>query len=336
MEPSNPSINNPLVLYAMDSNGVLHQVAAVNHIHSISEVNGLTSALAATASKVSGATNDDFAAFDSNGNIKDSGKKATDFAAANHGHDVISGGTGQDTGAVQILSNGSIVLMSNNGVGIVIGSKTAELNATTIDNLIRALQTPDSTPTADSDKLVTSGGVAAALADVVDTITNEDGSARVYTGTTEDGGYVEIIFEKNSQEIGADITFENVGNLIRALQNPDSTPTASSDKFVTSGGVKSALVSAVNEVAEAEYFDSGNPIDLDTLFGDTSIIKKKVIGIRNIQLQEVSIQSQLYSEDEIFIEYGNNLGNIPAEGTVIVTVYWINSSYWVTLNGIFE
>lgn len=45
MQPSNPSNGNPNIIDIMDSNGVKHQVAPVNHTHSQSEVSGLQQAL---------------------------------------------------------------------------------------------------------------------------------------------------------------------------------------------------------------------------------------------------------------------------------------------------
>ena len=48
----------------------------------------------------------------------------------------------------------------------------------------------------------------------------------------------------NGQEI--EIEPSDVPNLIRALSNPDTTPTASSNNLVTSGGVKAALDSKAN------------------------------------------------------------------------------------------
>lgn len=59
--------------------------AAASHSHEQSEINGLVDALGEKATKVSGATNGNFAGLDANGNLTDSGKKAADFATAEQG-----------------------------------------------------------------------------------------------------------------------------------------------------------------------------------------------------------------------------------------------------------
>lgn len=47
------------------------------------------------------------------------------------------------------------------------GEEDVVISSTNLPNLVRALSVPDSTPTVDSDNLITSGGVAAALAGIV-------------------------------------------------------------------------------------------------------------------------------------------------------------------------
>ena len=48
----------------------------------------ITNLLSAKADKVTGATNGNFAGLDASGNLTDSGKKAADFAAASHNHEI--------------------------------------------------------------------------------------------------------------------------------------------------------------------------------------------------------------------------------------------------------
>jgi hypothetical protein len=52
-----------------------------------------------------------------------------------------------------------------------------------------------------------------------------------------------VNIEVRNEEGGGECAIKpsNIGNLIRALSNPDSTPTASSNNLVTSGGVKAAI-----------------------------------------------------------------------------------------------
>ena len=229
MVPNN-SAKTPLIQRIFDSFGSDHTVTPTPHYHSQDEVSGLdsalagkasasdmTTALAAKADKVANATNNNFAALDGNGNLKDSGKKATDFS-----NSIPSGGP---SGAIVIVSNSGQIGRSNK----------------TLSDLMPAT-TIDTTPIADSDHLVTSGGVKAAL----------DGK-RTLVGQT-------ISLVINGQEI--EIESSDVPNLIRALSDPDSTPTANSENLVTSGGVKAALDGKAPEGDTEVIFEEGENLFL--------------------------------------------------------------------------
>ena len=131
MTPSNPSNNQPLIYRICDSLGVFHLVAPVDHAHAIGEVTGLAAALLSKAD-------------------------------ANHTHSQIK----TSNASVSVNSDGQVVI---DGSDIYISSyrddegDEASITPTNIANLIRALHDPDSAPTADSDNLVTSGGVKTAL-----------------------------------------------------------------------------------------------------------------------------------------------------------------------------
>ena len=131
MTPSNPSNSQPLIYRICDSLGVFHLVAPVDHTHAIGEVTGLAAALLSKAD-------------------------------ANHTHSQIK----TSNASVSVNSDGQVVI---DGSDIYISSyrddegDEASITPTNIANLIRALHDPDSAPTADSDNLVTSGGVKAAL-----------------------------------------------------------------------------------------------------------------------------------------------------------------------------
>ena len=159
MNPSNTQVT-PEIKKVIDSNGDGHTVIPTPHGHAQSEVSGLATALAAKAdtstvnaalngkasvaqvnakaSKVSGAVSGHFAGLDSNGDLTDSGVSASSFSNR------VAAGT-----------NGSIIVAEASGK---IGRSPK-----TIADLMPAT-TIDSTPTANSTNLVTSGGVAAALA----------------------------------------------------------------------------------------------------------------------------------------------------------------------------
>lgn len=233
MTPSNPTNSQPLIYRIADKLGVFHLVACINHTHEQSEVEGLQSALlskadaSSTDTKINGkisrvptATNGNIAEFDDDGNIKDSGKKTSDFMLAM---------TVDSTPTAD-----SANLVTSGGVAAALEGKMDKM-------------TVDSTPTADSANLVTSGGVKGALSQkadkrLIDNTVSGAGRAFIQLGTDDETEiYVEMQVAKNGVTENADITVDNIPNLQRALQTPDSTPTANSDKLVTSGGVKAAL-----------------------------------------------------------------------------------------------
>ena len=124
MTPSNPSNSQPLIYRICDSLGVFHLVAPVNHTHQQSEVEGLPAALAGKAN-------------------------------VNHTHSLIIYGEDNYIQAADGAINISVTDGESGG--------EAEITPSNIANLNRALSDPDSTPTANSDNFVTSGGVKAAL-----------------------------------------------------------------------------------------------------------------------------------------------------------------------------
>ena len=143
-----------------------------NNIDNLSGVLGdFDAVLQIMATKVSNATANNFAALDGSGNIKDSGKKASDFSEADHTHSAIYGeGAGEvdvNNGVVDVDAPVKFRLtVVEEGAGEQGGDieHTIEIDYQNIANLARALKTPDSTPTINSTNLVTSGGVAAAIA----------------------------------------------------------------------------------------------------------------------------------------------------------------------------
>ena len=186
MTPSNPPNGQPLIYRICDAAGVFHLVAPVNHTHTYAEVPGLQDELSELWAGLS--------------------EKANQEAMT----EALAG----------------------------------KQNTLTFDP----------TPTDNSTNPVTSGGVKAAL----------DGKHNLVGQT--------ISFVINGQEI--EIEPSDVPNLIRALSDPDSTPTANSNNLVTSGGVKAAIDSAI-----AIRYYSGRPL-IEDVFGDASL-QKVDVGILN-------------------------------------------------------
>jgi hypothetical protein len=262
MTPSDPSNSKPFIFRFLDSLGVAHLCAALNHTHTMSEVTdlpaiestptqnstklvtsggiftalaqkaaavhshvmsditGLVDALAAKATqsdistaiagkadtstvnaalatkadKVSGATNNNFAALDGNGNLKDSGKKAADFAAAGHTHDSIekNGNWIQVAGDSQ---DGEIrIRIYNNG-----DDDTFYISYNDLINVFA----PDNTPTPNSERLVRSKGVYSAIA-------IKANSSDVSNAFNEKGSILNVI--SNSQTYPIDLDNQQLFN----------------------------------------------------------------------------------------------------------------------------
>lgn len=187
MIPPNPDNNQPLIYRICDAAGVFHLVAPFNHTHSQDEVEGLIAAL----------------------NSK---------APINHGHDFIGEDT-EESYANVTASEGQVHIEVRNQSG----GGECEITPSNIGNFIRALEDPDSTPTTNSDKLVTSGGVKAALEGKQNTLTFDSTPTAESTNPVTSGGVKAALDGKQDT-----LTF-------------DSTPTANSTNPVTSGGVKAAL-----------------------------------------------------------------------------------------------
>lgn len=81
--------------------------------------NKITTALGGKTDKVSGATNNNFAGLDSNGNLKDSGKKASDFATASQGSKADSAIQGvKVNGSALTPDTNKVVDVTKSGLGL--------------------------------------------------------------------------------------------------------------------------------------------------------------------------------------------------------------------------
>lgn len=167
MTPSNPTNSQPLIYRIADKLGVFHLVAPVNHTHSQSEIEGLSAAL---SGKQDALTFDTIPTEGSNNPVTSGGIKAAlnQKAPANFVPTMI-GRTVEGEGRAEVrLANpeerGVVIrfIVERNGEE----EQSAEVNSENMANLLRALTDPDSTPTANSTNLVTSGGVKAAIDDV--------------------------------------------------------------------------------------------------------------------------------------------------------------------------
>ena len=127
MTPTNDPNGKPLIYRIADALGVFHLVAPVKHTHTISEITDIE-------------------------NYTPSG---------------IQGGTSGNEAYILIGANGAIAGTTKTGFAIdliVNGQhKIFEVSSNTIENLLRAQSDPDAQPIDESDNLITSGAVYAAL-----------------------------------------------------------------------------------------------------------------------------------------------------------------------------
>ena len=247
MTPSNPNNQQPLIYRIADALGITHLVVAVQHSHLMSEIEGLVSALA--------------------------GKSDT-----SHSHKIIQYNPSASTdgfAGFPTTGNGDFVVGVQDNKNIIFqfgGMPKASVTKINADNLARALQDPDTTPTADSDNLVTSGGVKTALnqkanASHTHTQIGNDNYGIIALSGDADGGYVYVSLHQTS---GPDVEFFLNKTALENVFEPDTTPTTGSSKLVTSGGVASAIKSATSVLFVNGVLDLRN-LEKDRLY--TVIIK---------------------------------------------------------------
>ena len=386
MTPSNDPNGKPLIYRIADALGVFHLVAPVNHTHSASEVEGLVSALAAKAAKVSGATNNNLAALDANGDLKDSGHGVTDSVSYGSSSLITSGGVhtalqgkADKNKISETAENGAYAMVEAETTDkgqLTIGLKDAgdsstdytSLTKANIGNLKRALLDPDRTPTLNSNKLVTSGGVKAAL-DNKSSIGNAYMDSKVevevkhigddeYDQATVIGGNRIFLGVGTDAEDGeAIIDANNIINLQRALLDPDTTPTANSNKLVTSGGVKAALggkadtnhthtPTDVQGVIPSFVEWSGQTLDLDTIIDGTLGMVR--LMIYNNDSTDTYFGDLFESLEALPIHLNANAATVIAsQHYALCNIYKMDRSqtpsehdhdlcYFITLDGVFD
>lgn len=254
MTPSNTPNQQPLIYRIADAAGVFHLVAPVNHTHLTTEVSGLTEALAAKANAASVET-------------ALAGKmdtKIIDSTPSNNADHLVS-----SKGVKDALANKHDLVGQT--ISLVINGQEIEIESADVPNLLRALSDPDTTPTTDSNKLITSGGVKDAIDNKTELSTgvleSKVGIENKHSGDYEydqakviGRNRIVIGVGANAEDGSAIIDANNIANLQRAISNPDSTPTANSDNLVTSGGVKAALNQKADTLAMNNALDGKAPL----------------------------------------------------------------------------
>ena len=186
MTPSNNPNGEPLIYRICDAIGVFHLVAPVKHHHSQDEIDGLVAAL---ADKQNALTFDSTPTAGSTNPVTSGGVKE---AIDNHIVSIVTRDDFESGKYAQIfvVDNGGVGVQTSTGFAVALEvdghTKWFMVDPDTIDNLIRASQSPDSTPTLNSDKLVTSGVVNAALDQKVDLRNFREKVDRLDSFTTSD------------------------------------------------------------------------------------------------------------------------------------------------------
>ena len=124
------------------------------------------------ADKVEDAVEGNFAGLDDEGNLTDSGKNASDFAAKNHEHDGISR-YGAEIFADFIDENNSMLVV---GVKNNDDDDQVSITPSNMQNLRRALENP-AAPAASGNKLITNGQVYTAITPIALSATKAEGGA---------------------------------------------------------------------------------------------------------------------------------------------------------------
>ena len=160
---------SPEIKNIMDNEDVKHTVVPTPHTHSRDEVDGLVDALA-------------------------------NKADVRHSHDSIYETKGYQTAVVETVKDPS----ASDTTYIQLGFQDdreeefyqyARISLANLNNLKRALLNPDSTPTANSDNLVTSGGVKAAIDDATKAVF---GSMPYYITAAHEKMYVHTRILRNN------------------------------------------------------------------------------------------------------------------------------------------
>lgn len=244
--------------------------------------------------------------------------------------------------------------------GIVIANTAGELSRSnkTLNDLMPVM-TIDSTPTASSPNLITSGGVKAALANysltshIHNYITYTTGSIGVYQDQETQDGYVGVVLYDATEQANQtfSITVEDLSNVF----NPDTTPTANSSKLITSGGVKASLTAINNALsAKAPLADTQvmyksldksqgggvQYIDVDEMFqgGNTQVS----LIIENSYEEKVPLVDAFFSQTQDAFAFMTDMVDIPDGAILACRILLCKSAkgtsgkYFVVIDGIIE
>lgn len=267
MTPSNPTNQQPFIYRIADAAGVFHLVAPVDHTHTYAEVPGLADDISEIwASLGEKANSEDVTeALAGKQNVLTFDSTPTSGST----NPVTSGGVKEaidehipaaiedepETGkhaSVYITPTGAIAAVTKVGFAIVIEQqsgdpKILEVSNTTIENFLRASQDPDTTPKTNSNKLITSGGVKAALGGKADTN---------HTHTPiEVQGVIPSFVEWTGQTLDLDTIIDGTLGMVRLMiYNNDSSDTTFGDLFESLESLPIHLNANVATAIETQHY----------------------------------------------------------------------------------
>lgn len=263
---------------------------------------------------------------------------------------IIDGGEAPDV----IESVQAQVLCDNEGIHLNISDNGVTITYSNLVNLFRALQTPDNTPTENSDKLVTSGGVKTALdgkapANYVPLKierTTPEGTSRVLVDGEEIEFFIEDVTGDDPREATAALNFSKMPNFARALRDPDNTPTEDSDNLIKSGAVYDALAEKANNsdldgklekvVNEGIVFDVSN--NALALKSDTTIYDSLFREGNYTFPVEIAVYDSVEDENVPFVGFcktnfdGTTLSSRVFIGERVIVLHKVKATGVVTLS----
>lgn len=297
MTPSNPDNQQPLIYRICDAAGVFHIIAPVNHTHTQAEIEGLTAALAGKANAIP---------------------------------------SGSPSGGIVIANTAGELLRSPKTILDLENAIAAKQDALTFDT----------TPTEGSTNPVTSGGVKTALdgkANINHTHTfiGQETSAES-ASVSVSGGAVNIEVRNEGGGGECDITPSNIGNLYRALSDPDTVPTLNSNKLVTSNGVRVALEERFQGIVpDVITLGEGDSMRLDELGMTPPSVRRFII--ENNSSYSVPFRDMFVSDSLPVHISGDETLEVGSHEYVMVSIFRENSSehvhfncYFVLFEGIFS
>ena len=337
MTPSNDPNGKPLIYRIADALGITHLVVAAQHSHLMSEITGLVDALSAKAN-----ASDVQTALEGKQNTLTFDTTPTD----NSTNPVTSGGVKAALDGKQDALTFDTTPTTSSTNPVTSGGVKTALNGKQ-DTL-----TFDTTPTANSTNPVTSGGVKAALDGKAEQAHTHSAIGDEESSITVGEGEINIELSDPITHSGGEIniTVSKLPNFQRAINNPDSTPTANSNNLVTSGGVYDALDgkapksdTEVNYVELDTSADTGQPmpIYLSNYFQNGN--SQATLLVDNISGDNVLLHDAFYDGSGSSIAFLTDTPSVLNADSVTVfrvlkciATVGIQATYWVICDGSVE